>query len=56
MTAVMQGIAENGGNTAIVLATVGEVAGDVLNEGRLRRAQEVAHIIEPEHDRGEMLG
>ena len=38
MAAVMQGIAENGGDTAIVLAAVGEVVGDVVGEDRVRRA------------------
>ena len=52
----MQGIAENGRDTAVVLAAVLEVVADVFGEGRVLRAQEIAHIIEPEHDRCQMLG
>jgi hypothetical protein len=53
---VMQGIAENGRDTDVVLTAVLEVASDVFGEAWIFLGQEGAHIVEPDRDRGQMLG
>jgi hypothetical protein len=55
VVAVAQGIGENGANTDVVLAAILYVACDVSSENRVPFAQEVTHIIESDHDRGQML-
>ena len=54
--AMMQGIAEDGRDAAVVLAAVFEIASDVVSKGRVFLAQEIANVVEPEHHRRQMLG
>ena len=53
---VMQGIAEKGRDTAVVLAAVREVTGDAFGKDRVLLAQQVAYIVEPDGDCRQVLG
>src|SRR5262249_17219183 len=55
MTAMVQRIAEDRRDAAVVLAAGLEIMRDVLREGGILLAQEVANVVEPEHHRGQVL-
>ena len=53
---VMEGIVEDGRDAPVVLAAGLEEVADVLGEARVLLAQEIAHVVEPDRDRGQVLG
>ena len=56
VVAMMHGIAEHRRDAEVVVPAIVEIARDVLGEGRVVLAQQVAHVVEPEDHRRQVLG